>query len=194
MAEKKIYRNFARSEKAIIRAYVELMQTKGNKISVTDIVNVADLNRSTFYAHFKSAEDVREKIQSDIINEITGIFGRGDYRNSLSDPHPALQHLFDFIRSDETLYKMLLRTEGAMKFLKQLENIVIEQYLCDEVVLPKIKDRDEFEMNLRLVMGGFISVLQDWARDDIKVPLERVIEMLEHSVKTSAKSYLGAEE
>ena len=50
--KKKTYRNFTRSEKAIVHAYVELMQ-KNKKITVTDIVNTADLNRSTFYAHFK---------------------------------------------------------------------------------------------------------------------------------------------
>lgn len=45
--KKKTYRNFTRSEKAIVHAYVELMQ-KNKKITVTDIVNTADLNRSTF--------------------------------------------------------------------------------------------------------------------------------------------------
>ena len=44
--KKKTYRNFTRSEKAIVHAYVELMQ-KNKKITVTDIVNTADLNRST---------------------------------------------------------------------------------------------------------------------------------------------------
>lgn len=188
--KKKVYRNFVRSEKAIIHAYVALMQEKGNRLSVTDIVNKADLNRSTFYAHFKSADDVLEKIHSDIINEITDIFGKDDNRNSLSDPHPALQHILDFIMSDEVLYKMLLRTESAMKFLKQLENIVIDQYLSDEIILPQIENRDEFEMNLRLILGGFISVLQDWAAGGIKVPLERVIGMLEDAIKTGAENYM----
>ena len=45
--KKKTYRNFTRSEKAIVHAYVELMQ-KNKKITVTDIVNTADLNRSSF--------------------------------------------------------------------------------------------------------------------------------------------------
>ena len=40
--KKKTYRNFTRSEKAIVHAYVELMQ-KNKKITVTDIVNTADL-------------------------------------------------------------------------------------------------------------------------------------------------------
>lgn len=187
---KKTYRNFTRSERSIIRAYVELMEEKGTaRISVTDIVNVADLNRSTFYAHFKSAEDVREKIHTDIIDEIMGMLDAGDYRNCLSDPHPTLKHILDFIKSDETLYKRLLRTAGAMEFMKRLEDIVIERFLTDEIILPQIKDRQDFEMTLRLVMGGFISVLQDWAQDNIKVPLERVLEIIEGFIKDSAEVY-----
>ena len=133
--KKKTYRNFTRSEKAIIRAYVELMQKKGrSRITVTDIVNTADLNRSTFYAHFKSADDVREKIQSDIINELTSSLNKRDFRNALSDPYPAMMHVIAFIRKDAEMYKMLLNTEGANKFLKKLRNIVIEKCLSDEVI------------------------------------------------------------
>ena len=189
--KRKTYRNFTRSEKAIIRAYVELMQVKSvSKITVTDIVNTADLNRSTFYAHFKSSEDVLEKIHSDIIAEIIDTMSRDDYRNLLTDPHPVLKRILNFIRRDEEMYKMLLNTEGASKFLKRLEKTVIEQYLSDETIFSQIKDKDEFEMNLRIFIGGFVSVLQDWASDDIQMPLERVLAITEYTIKTCTEIYM----
>lgn len=190
---KKTYRNFTRSERAIIRAYVELMEAKGSgRISVTDIVNVADLNRSTFYAHFKSADDVRGKIHTDIINEITNILEAGDFTNSLSDPRPALRRVLDFIKSDEILYKRLLRTGGAMEFMKRLEEIVIERFMSDEKILPQIIKKDEFEMALRIVMGGFISALQDWSQDNICVPLERVIDIMDQLIRSCVDLYISS--
>ena len=190
--KKKTYRNFTRSEKAIIRAYVELMQKKGrSRITVTDIVNTADLNRSTFYAHFKSADDVREKIQSDIINELTSSLNKRDFRNALSDPHPAMMHVIAFIRKDAEMYKMLLNTEGANKFLKKLRNIVIEKCLSDEVILPYIKDRDEFEMNLRMFIGGYVSVIEDWAAGNINMPVEKTAKIMSDSVKLCVHRYLS---
>lgn len=188
--KKKIYRNFSRSEKAIIRAYVELMQNKeGSRITVTDIVNTADLNRSTFYAHFKSADDVREKIHSDIINELLGYMNARDDRNSLSDPYSAMMHVITFIGKDEDMYKMLLNTEGANKFLKKLRDIVIDRYLSDKVILPRIKDRDEFEMNLRMFIGGYVSVIEDWAAGNVKMPLEKAAKIMSDSVKLCAQRY-----
>ena len=182
--KKKTYRNFKRSEKAIIRAYVELIQNKGDKrITVTDIVENADLNRSTFYSHFKSAEDVGEKIRNDIVDEIIGKLNEHRLSNSLENPYQAMKHIIDFIEADEELYKMLLNTEGAYKFLKNLRDLIINQYLSDEVILPHITDRDEFEMNLRLFIGGFVSVLEDWASGNIKMSLDRCASIMSDSIQ-----------
>lgn len=189
--KKKTYRNFKRSEKAIIRAYVELMQRGGDKrITVTDIVNEADLNRSTFYAHFKTADDVRERIQSDIINELLGSFNKSDYKNLLSDPAPGIRHVIGFIKRDEEMYKILLNTSGADKFLKKLKAIVINQYFMDEGILPHINDREEFEMHLRLLIGGLVSVIEDWAAGDVSIPLERCSQILSDSIQASVETYL----
>lgn len=189
-AKRKTYRNFKRSEKAIIRAYAELMQKNGNKrITVTDIVDAADLNRSTFYSHFKSAEEVREKIHSDIIKEIVGSFEEHKYRNSLENPYNAMNRVIEFIKGDEELYKKMLNTEGADKFLKKLKDMVINQYLSDEVILPHITDRDGFETNLRLFIGGFVSIIEDWASGNMNMSLERCAIIMSDSIKTCIEGY-----
>lgn len=185
---KKNYRNFRRSEKSIIRAYVSLIQKK-KKITVTDIVNTADLNRSTFYAHFKSVDDVREKIQSDVIMDLLGTLDKRDYRDSLKDPYKAMKRVMDFIKSDEDFYKMLLNIDGADKFLKKLRDIVIEHYMSDVVILPYIKNRDEFEMRLRLFIGGYVSVIEDWAHGNVNMPLEKCTVIISELIKTCVKTY-----
>ncbi len=164
---------------------------KQDKISVTDIVNHADLNRSTFYAHFKCADDVRGKIHSDVIGKLLSLMDRHDYRNSLADPYLAMSRIVEFIKSDEVLYKMLLNTSGADKFLKQLRDIVIERYLSDEVILPHIKDRNSFEMNLRLFIGGYVSVIEDWAAGNIKMTLEECTRIMSESIKTCIQTYIN---
>lgn len=188
--QKKTYRNAIRSEKAIIHAYVQLMQNNtAGRITVTDIVNTADLNRSTFYAHFKSAEDVHAKIQSDVLNELLGSLNDKDYRNSLGNPYFAMEHVLNFIKRDEEMYKMLLNTSGADSFLNKLRDIVIKQYMSDEVILPYIHDKEEFEMNLRLFIGGYVSVLKDWAAGDVTIPLERCTRIMSESIKACVKNY-----
>ncbi len=190
--QKKTYRNSIRSEKSIIHAYVQLMQNKTSKrITVTDIVNKADLNRSTFYAHFKSAEDVRERIQKDVLKELLGSLDKNDYRNSLANPYIAMEHVIDFLKKDEEMYKMLLNTPGVDSFLNELRDIVIKQYLSDEVILPNIHDREGFEMNMRLFIGGYLSVVKDWAAGNVTIPLERCTQIMSESITLCVNQYLN---
>lgn len=189
--KKKVYRNYLRSEKAIIRAYAELMREKGSsKITVTDIVTRADLNRSTFYTHFTAADEVRERIHSDVIYRLQEAIKNDDSRNSLSDPRQILGHIFGIIDDDEEMYKTLLCTDGASEFLKRLKDMLVDWYLSDEVSLPQIENRDEFEMILRLFIGGIISVLRDWAEGDIHISMQRAQDMMETLIKRVAKIYL----
>lgn len=49
------YRSSLRSKKLIINALVDLLDEKPlDKITVTDIVKKADINRGTFYAHYEN--------------------------------------------------------------------------------------------------------------------------------------------
>ena len=58
------YRSSLRSKKLIREAMVRLMREKPfEKITITDIVKEADINRGTFYAHFKDSGDVLNSIK-----------------------------------------------------------------------------------------------------------------------------------
>ncbi len=65
------YRSAIRSRKLIRQAYVELIKEKDiDKITVMDVVNKADINRGTFYAHYKSVFDVSEQIGNEILSAL----------------------------------------------------------------------------------------------------------------------------
>ena len=55
----KLDRRAVRSKRLILGALRELLLEKGyKKITVTDIVERADIGRATFYAHFEDKEDL----------------------------------------------------------------------------------------------------------------------------------------
>lgn len=65
------YRNKIRSKNMIKAAFFELLKEKDyNKITVTDIVNKADLNRSTFYAHYLDVKVITEEFENEVIDKM----------------------------------------------------------------------------------------------------------------------------
>ncbi len=52
-------------------AFFELLKEKDyNKITVTDIVNKTDLNRSTFYAHYLDVKVITEEFENEVIDKM----------------------------------------------------------------------------------------------------------------------------
>jgi AcrR family transcriptional regulator len=70
MGEKAEYKSAIRSRRLIRQAFIELMNEKEiDNITVTDIVKRADINRGTFYAHYKYTRAVIEQIKNDTIEK-----------------------------------------------------------------------------------------------------------------------------
>ena len=59
--QKAEYRSAIRSRRLIREAYTQLLKEKNlQKITVTDIVTRAEINRATFYAHYPDVRGVTE--------------------------------------------------------------------------------------------------------------------------------------
>ena len=81
------YRSAVRSRKLIKQAYVELIQKKDvDKITVMDIVTKADINRGTFYAHYKCVMDVSEQIENETISSLLEFLD--EFKNTLLIENP----------------------------------------------------------------------------------------------------------
>ena len=93
-------RNALRSQRLIREAYIALAQERGEgRITVADICRAADINRTTFYAHYESLPDLEEKLGQSVLdgfaNWLAGELERGGGSPDvfLSDPLPGLERL-----------------------------------------------------------------------------------------------------
>jgi len=90
------------SQDKIEKAFVELLQTREIKeITVSDIIKLTGLNRSTFYANyidiFDLADKTREKLEADFSN----LFADYDYVNE----HSGVLKMFAHIKENQLFYK-----------------------------------------------------------------------------------------
>ena len=80
MSPKRTYSSALRSKNRIRSAFLELLHEKNfEKITVTDIVTRANINRSTFYAHYPDMIGLLDEIQEEIIARTQQIFEEADY-------------------------------------------------------------------------------------------------------------------
>ena len=69
-----------KTKQSIKNSFIELVKKKGyNKVSVTDIVSKANINRNTFYLHYEDKEDLIKKLLDDSSSRIESMLGYAEF-------------------------------------------------------------------------------------------------------------------
>lgn len=114
MNKKAEYKSAIRSRKLIREAFADLIKEKDwNKITVTDIVKRADINRGTFYAHYQDVKAVSDQIGNEVIEKMLESLGEFNYKCFFQNPQPILLKVSNWLKEDFEFYKTLINSNGA---------------------------------------------------------------------------------
>lgn len=119
-------RRVKRTRTAVFNALLDLMVEKDtNKITVLELCKRADINKSTFYLHYKSMDDCLQSCFQLIMDGVVNVSKHIRYEDIQYNPQPAVARLLEEVESQiEYLYKFKVSSicGPAIKVLK--ENLV----------------------------------------------------------------------
>jgi len=190
MAEKKEYRSAIRSRQMIRKAFLELLQEKEyQKITVTDIVKRADLNRSTFYAHYPDIRGVVEEIQEDIFQQNIFLMGQIDFADFLENPSPYFQQVSQILGENIELFKRLGHTEALHLRLDDFRRVLVEQICSYEGIPMEYRKSVAFSIRLHFFIGGIMNSYQQWAEGVLNCSLDELTQEIGKLIKESNKEF-----
>ena len=101
--EKTLDRRVIKTKKAIRNAFAKLLAVKDiNDITVSDIAELADINRKTFYNYYPGIHSVIDEIENDISEAFSSVLGEINYREELENPFSIFSKLISQTGIDET--------------------------------------------------------------------------------------------
>ena len=169
------YRSAIRSRKMIKEAFLELLEEKDiNKITVTDIVNKADLNRSTFYAHYIDVRAITEEMENEVIDKMIEILKKFEFKNFFNNPTPLLLEVSRFLENNEDTYRILLKVNDAETFLKKLKNEFTKYMMTDTDIPEYLKNTKMVNLRISYFAGGIINMYQDWFNGNLNCSLNDI--------------------
>jgi AcrR family transcriptional regulator len=148
-------RRIRMTKKLIKDALVSLLQKKTlDKISVREICDVADVNRSTFYDHYEDIYALFHEMENDFISQIPTDYSSGSTEEQFYT-------LVAFVDENEPLY-VAIRKYSAL-VVEKLTQMVLENYLGRN---PDVSPDERLmtEMRALYVVNGSCSILDDWIR------------------------------
>ena len=121
------YRSSLRSKMLIRNALVTLMQQKPfEKITITDIVKEADINRGTFYAHYHDTAEVLDKIREEVVQDVLAAAKLMTPDEIIQDPSELFSNLGELMEKNREYYRTLLSIGCSIEILASAKSAVIE--------------------------------------------------------------------
>lgn len=156
-----IDRRAARTRKALHEALISLILRKGYEaITIQDLIDEADVGRSTFYAHYTGKEDLLrggfEALRKLLTEAQRNTSAKGDGAEGESLPFSLA--LFEHACEYRTVYRALIGSRGGAVVGKELRRVLSDVVKKD---LSTIRDDDAIarELRIQFVVGTFLTVL-----------------------------------
>lgn len=127
-----------KTRRAIYQAMVELMKKEPyEKIFVKDIIDAAEIGRSTFYAHFETKEDLAQSICFDLFDHVFAEHVNVCQTHDYSDKPPTLEykiaHIFYHLRDKRNYYMGIITHDDGKLFIKFFKDY-LEQRLTIRII------------------------------------------------------------
>ena len=120
MAAEKVDRRVRRTRELLRRALLELILEKGYaRVTVQEIIDRADVGRSTFYAHFRDKEDLLVHGLEELRAEL--VAGPGEAPGGGS---PSLA-VFEHFRESQEVWRAMAGRRGADAFVRHLHELLL---------------------------------------------------------------------
>ena len=163
----------------IKEAMLELMVEKPfDKITITDIVKKADINRGTFYAHYDNTAEVLKSISASVMDEIAAVFKAKNNSDALWNPRGYLKQISDFFLTNPTYFARLVATDTISEVLNDARHNAIKKILNDlGMDLPE-SSKAQLSIILDYSISGICTLYTDILLEKIPVSLENSAEYI----------------
>ncbi|MDD7391069.1 MAG: TetR/AcrR family transcriptional regulator [Lachnospiraceae bacterium] len=161
-----------KTRKSIVNAFLELRSRKPiEKITVTELAELAMINKATFYKHYKDIYDLSESLENEMIASI--LRSIREPGKILSDPYELTMDIFHALTSQSQVLATLFSGSRRSYLIQQLD-VQIKEMIFREY--PEYKE--DLEKNAQLtfiIQGGFYAFLD---MQKMRVNTEQSIDIL----------------
>jgi AcrR family transcriptional regulator len=191
---KEVDRRVIKTRQIIQDALFSLMQEKPyNKITIQEIIDRANVGRSTFYSHYETKEDLLISCIEHLLQMLNQFML--NYLDT-ADEKPRLlpvAELFDHIYENHRIMRGLLKSEEGDAFFNRIQtywNNSIEEYIKSK--LPKEgKPAIPLEILTNHITGTLIQLLKWWTLNKMPYTSAEMDEYFHQLINPCIASVIG---
>ncbi len=167
-------RRVRKTKRAIRNAFAALLAEKDvNQITVKDIAERADINRKTFYNHYRGVYQVMDEIENSIVDDFDLMLREASGSIDLRNPAMIYEKLTQLLQKDIDFYGNLLCMNGNNSLRDKLfSRLKAHALVSMQARLPIAQQ--ELELGIHFTFSGLMSVYQHWFQSDRTLSLDEL--------------------
>ncbi len=162
---------------AIFKALSTLLEKKSyNSITVQEIIEEANIGRSTFYAHFDTKDQLLKTMCTDIFSHVFDDELMSEETHDFSGKNgleARLTHLLYHLQEGEQDIIGILSCESGDLFMKYFKEYLTEMF---SMHLNEIKVNVPTDFLLNHLVGSFAETVKWWIAGNMDIPPTEVIQ------------------
>lgn len=167
-----------RKTKAQLNAgLAKLMRTKNiNEITVKELVDEVDINRSTFYLHYTDIHNLLDSIEQDLLKRIQQVIEAHPVLPHNKNTFPFIADMFTILEKNKEICGALLGQHGDMHFIRQIEQIIAENSIKSISHLYPA-GKNDLRYYYDFCLSGCLGLLKSWMEQDNPESPEHMAEL-----------------
>lgn len=180
-------RRVKKTRRAIKQAFLKLAKDSAvSKIKVTELAELADINRKTFYLHYVDIFAVEEEIQQEFITHTDFLANQISLAVYNHDIQSFVENLFDALEKASEEFKDILDTELYTSIIG-VAKIEFKDTLIQEYIKLGGKNIEFLSYMFTFYASGTLDLFKDWFEHRSTVNKEEVMDLVCRLVKEGEK-------
>ena len=132
-----------------------------NEITVTELTERVDINRSTFYLHYRDIYDMMESLENELVEKIEELIQARPVSPFGENSFPFIEDIFAILAENKAICAALLGPNGDIAFLHRIEAILSKHSL--KVLEATFPDRsDDLKYSYAFCLSGCVGLIKTW--------------------------------
>lgn len=163
-------RRVKRTKKLLRDSLFTLLQQKSiNEITVTELTDIADINRATFYFYYTDLLDMLDQIQNEAYEMFEDVLNGTE--NSVNSPEAFakfIENILLFCKSNPTIAKFVITREyNNNKVLTRIKKLLAKNV---PVAKENYAQDDPRRFILNFALNALTGTVVDWMDDGMIIP------------------------
>lgn len=167
-----------KTRNAIFTAFTTLLSKENyNKITIQQIIDLADIGRSTFYSHFQTKDDLLKEMCKEVFEHIFSHDLSREcvkkFENEKNNPKIVITHILYHLKENQKNLKAILNCESSYLFIRYFKEYLFKM-IDSYILIEKTNYEVPKEFLKNHIASSFIETVKWWIKNKMKQSPEEI--------------------